>query len=491
MAVRVGFGKADLWGSWGADLPLADAVEVTAFAADNGGEDIALLLVADVCGMWPSTCERLRDATARRTGTARDRVAVYCTQNHGAPMEGPGVYDLDLWERRFCEAAEKAVQDLKPCSMAFVETTPQPSGVVRRRVRFGDAGRFSFFFGFELEPDGTARAAGLLNLALRGLCAGPEVTVRHPVFGEDARWQPCRRSLPAVPPDTFFENGRDPLIQGVFFRGIDGGPLGSIGRWAAHPVTANAFGSRGPAGHGADYPLYVRRRLEREFGGGAVFLTGPCGDQAPLVAEKSKELAERTGSRVAGTLLSALGQASWDRPDRVDAQSLSVSLPMRVDYPKSVEQARDLLAAARGRLLAARSNGESIRALKALSEEIERLRYTVDGHHYSWCGIPTEDLARGSVTHPLSCLRIGDVLITGLPGEPFGGFSVAARERVRHEAPSAHVIVAEECNGYLSYIPTADEYPEGGYGSAAAILAPEAEAVLLEATETLARRCLS
>ncbi len=54
----------------------------------------------------------------------------------------------------------------------------------------------------------------------------------------------------------------------------------------------------------------------------------------------------------------------------------------------------------------------------------------------------------------------------------------------------AHVLVAEECNGYLSYIPTADEYPLGGYGSAAAILAPESEAVLLEATESLARRCL-
>jgi hypothetical protein len=32
---------------------------------------------------------------------------------------------------------------------------------------------------------------------------------------------------------------------------------------------------------------------------------------------------------------------------------------------------------------------------------------------------------------------------------------------------------------YLSYIPGAEEYPRGGYGSAAAILAPEAEELLL------------
>ncbi|MBT4496876.1 MAG: hypothetical protein HOC74_04105 [Gemmatimonadetes bacterium] len=66
-------------------------------------------------------------------------------------------------------------------------------------------------------------------------------------------------------------------------------------------------------------------------------------------------------------------------------------------------------------------------------------------------------------------------MIAGLPGEPFGSYSL----KLRAAFPGLSLLVAEEGNGYLSYIPGAEEYPRGGYGSAAAILAPEAEELLL------------
>ena len=49
------------------------------------------------------------------------------------------------------------------------------------------------------------------------------------------------------------------------------------------------------------------------------------------------------------------------------------------------------------------------------------------------------------------------------------------------------LVVVEEANGYLSYIPAADEYEQGGYGSAAAILDPAAENVLLDRLGDLIR----
>lgn len=44
--------------------------------------------------------------------------------------------------------------------------------------------------------------------------------------------------------------------------------------------------------------------------------------------------------------------------------------------------------------------------------------------------------------------------------------------------------MTEEANGYLSYIPGAADYSKGGYGAAAAIVAPEAEEILLDEMTT-------
>lgn len=91
--VKVGFGRASLWKSWHTERPLADEIDVRAVVADSAAGRAAIA-VADVCGMWPSTCLRLRRAVAAQIGTAEERVGIFCTQNHGAPMEAPDLYDL-------------------------------------------------------------------------------------------------------------------------------------------------------------------------------------------------------------------------------------------------------------------------------------------------------------------------------------------------------------------------------------------------------------
>jgi hypothetical protein len=94
-----------------------------------------------------------------------------------------------------------------------------------------------------------------------------------------------------------------------------------------------------------------------------------------------------------------------------------------------------------------------------------------------------DDIASGSVTHPLFALRLGRTVIAGMPGEPFGKYSM----RLREACYDVKLVTAEQCNGYLSYIPTADQYPLGGYGVCAALLAPEAEEVFLREIPELVR----
>jgi hypothetical protein len=190
------------------------------------------------------------------------------------------------------------------------------------------------------------------------------------------------------------------------------------------------------------------------------------------------ELAQSLGTRVADLLCDGLTSARWQPVARLRAHSRSVSLPLRSDYPASMAAAREERERAR---LALRQTHD-LAGRKRLAEEIERLSYTVDDHHFSWCGFRPEE-ADGQVDHVLFGMALDQVAVIGLPGEPFGAYSA----RLRRPFTNAAVLVAEEGNGYLSYIPGAEDFADGGYGAAAAILAPEAEGVLLgEASRIIA-----
>ena len=484
-AGSIGFGRTSLRGTWATDLPLVDDIEVNAVVLRTGQGRPVALMNCDMLSMLPSTCLRIRDRVARTLDTTPEQIGVFCTQNHGVPLDSPVDFDLDRLVERFAEAAGQARREAQPAWMAYVEVAPRPAGVVKRRKRFNGMGCFTFYYGFDVRPDGKAGCAALLELALKGLMVGPEAAMRHP-YSASAQWPPLRDPLPPVPPDLTLDDPDDSLIQGIFFRTSDGRPLGSISRWAAHPITANIARHGKSVHHSADYPFYLRQALAREFGGGAVFFTGPCGDQAPLVGEKSRTLAERTGEQVGRHLLEALRTAIWQPVTAVHANSAWVELPVRDDYPHSMEQAKKALETIRREFHEVRASNvpDKWKRLKSLSDEIERLNYTAEGTHFSWTGITAETLAKGWVRHPLFALRIGDVALAGLPGEPFGAYSMELRKRC---AP-VRVMVAEECNGYLGYLPTATEFPLGGYGSNSAIFSPDSEALLVGSLASLINR---
>lgn len=65
----------------------------------------------------------------------------------------------------------------------------------------------------------------------------------------------------------------------------------------------------------------------------------------------------------------------------------------------------------------------------------------------------------------------------GLPCEPFADFSAEMRDRSCGDS----LIVAEECNGYLGYIPDEDDFAHGSYEVNAALFEPGAGRMLVEA----------
>ena len=109
-------------------------------------------------------------------------------------------------------------------------------------------------------------------------------------------------------------------------------------------------------------------------------------------------------------------------------------------------------------------------------------------YHVQWAENSVKRLKSGeeietSVTAHVQAIRIGDVAIVGLPGEPFNEIGRAVKEG----SVAPFTLFAGYSNGYVGYFPTAAEYPFGGYEPSYSHhntelleqVAPESEAILV------------
>lgn len=469
MTTKIGFGEVDLWGTWKAAAPICDEIVAHAFYVSDGTDQPAALVVADIGTIWPSLALDLRAAVAEEIGASPDRVGIFSTQNHGTPS-ACGLFDTKELAHRFVTAVRRARDGACEAQMAYAETCAVHEQVICRRISYSELGAFTFFFGYETTGNGYANAAELLRQAMHGLAGGDKCTRR---FFSNVPIGTSTVSVPDVPSGMAMQKADDNLIQSLFFKTPSGEPIGSISRWAAHPATSTGI----EGSPGGDYPVYVRRQLREAFGGAALFLTGPCGDQCSPVKRKSIENARILGTFVAGNIMNALAGAVWTPLDDFSATSKMVSLSFRKDMPVSCEAARCLRKSAEDEISTLVATGAHLSRIKTMAEKIEFLSYISENSMEEWTGITCRSAKSGNFEHPLFGLRLGNAVIAGLPGEPFGKYSV----NLRNEFPCYPVIVSEECNGYLSYFPTKSAYPDGGYEVCASFFAPDAEDVLLEA----------
>lgn len=479
--MKAGFGSSGLEHTWESPHPPVDEVGAHALVVIDDGGTPAAIVTSDLPLMWRSVAFRLRAAVAAAIGADVHRVGILCTQNHGGPfVRWDAPCDLDALDAAFADAAREALVAARPARVAYVEAEPSPPGLVNRRKRVEGLGVFTFWYGYDVREDGTAGCASLLEASLRGLATTEEIAPKRFEQACASAAEP-KVAIPALPADCTFDGPIDGLVQGLFFRTPDGEPIGSLARWAAHPVAGTGLS----AAPGGDYPVYIRRALAAAFGGKSLFLTGPCGNQCPVVGEKSVELARRTGETVAGHLVSELPHAEWEADPTVAAATGRIELPFRTDAPRSQGEADCRFAEARAALTQRREAGAPMREIKAMADRVEMLSYFAEGHETLWTGVTFDELAGGKTTVEPFALRVGRSVVLGMPSEPFATYS--RRLRAEFDGP---VITAEECNGYLSYIPTADEYPLGGYEVCAALVGPEADEVLTGGVGELVRKVM-
>jgi neutral ceramidase len=197
-----------------------------------------------------------------------------------------------------------------------------------------------------------------------------------------------------------------------------------------------------------DFPSFACCELEKERGTTAMFLNGCAGDVAPMQAFKGVEAARDEGRRIADTIRGALGNSRQSEVSGLRAASSRVHLPY-APLPSLRE------------LQSLRSDSETtVRSGERKQREVSRkLRVAFN----DWADCLARVIENKAPIEPVfaevQALRIGDLTLIGISGEPF----FATATRISKGSPAAHTWVLGYCNAYTGYLPTPHAFAEGGY----------------------------
>ncbi len=205
------------------------------------------------------------------------------------------------------------------------------------------------------------------------------------------------------------------------------GPLAVLVNWTAHPTFMDADDMM----FSGDWPGHMQRTIEALIGGDvtAFYYNGAQGDQAPTARPDSGgnwEKAERYGRELGIEVWKVWRSIRPRRASRLSYHLEPITLPERVPHP-------DFMKTGGAEYGLTEANIRGI---------VERLTPTA--------------------THSTS-VRLGDLLILGMPGELAASLGDELKSRVRTELGLRHVVIGGLADEWTSYVLSPEEYRKGGY----------------------------
>ena len=442
--LHVGFGRVNITPSMGTPiggyyvLRLADHVkdELEANAvAFSLGETKAILINADISGLFSQFSEPLCQYISEKTGVPADHIFINCTHTHTGPEvnlnrkivpEKQEEY-FQFFRTRMADAAMFALNDLKPAKMGWA---------------VGQAPGIAFVRRFRMKDGSTRTNPGINN---------PDVLA--PIGDVDERVGVLR----------FDREGGETIV------------LANIG---IHPDTVGGCGISG------DWPAFTRRIFEKTVENTRVVLLNGCqGDvnhvnTAPAPGQNNDLTmdfddcmrgyghAKHMGMTVAGAVMQVYSKVAYIPADSLHVMKQVVEHPSNMPAPEDMPEAHrinNLHLAGKDSELP--YEGMMLTTIVAEAERMVQLEH----------GPAKFDLCMGVLT-------IGNVALAGIPGEPFTTIGRAIKN-----APGWDLVMPMCCtNGYEGYFPTMDAYLEGGYEARSSIFkAGVAEAVAENAIRML------
>ena len=276
-------------------------------------------------------------------------------------------------------------------------------------------------------------------------------------------------------------------VDVIGFDDVNGDPVATIVGYACHPTIL------GPENRllSPDYPGHMRKTVEEIIGGRCLFFQGFAGNQGPIhtfvgdveVARKAGKILGLEASKVrmsmdpfereeklveiipAGADLGMYEDVAISEPnDDLLINNAYIDLPT-MDFPP-YEEASEIYNNALEELKKARESG-NVEEIKKMVSKVKRANFTRKNSSRS---------EGGKVNIWIQTIKIGDIILQGLPLEPFMEFS----NKIKSLNPDKKIFWSGYTNGWLGYLPTAKAYEEGGYETRNTPLSPESEEIIID-----------
>lgn len=228
-------------------------------------------------------------------------------------------------------------------------------------------------------------------------------------------------------------------------RGDNGAPLAVVVNYSCHPTSLNHSNRQVTA----DYPGLVCSRIEEATGATTLFLMGAIGDVGPVT--RGEETLVTIGNAVADAVLAALPAVTANEFERIETAGEEVALPL---LPLPDRAGWNNLR-----------SGYETAALAAEAEKNEgaaKIQWAL----LQWSERMFEKMQDGelqsSVAAEIQLIRVGDVVIVGVPGEYFVELGLQIKQALK-EAGAKLVMICGFANGNVGYIPARRAYAHGGY----------------------------
>mgnify|MGYP001063041862 CR=1 FL=1 len=380
---------------------------------ENDGKRLALV-TTDLLGVRPDFVEKVTADLERAIGLRPEELVLHCTHCHSGPDVTAIIHEplrhpyMDELVEKLSRLVQDAASSLRPAT------------------------------------------AGWAMGSLEGVCTNRRIRVAG---GK------VRMNWESVPESEIVGRGPiDPDLGVLRVDDADGKALAAVVHYTCHP----AIISPAPRQISADYPGIVSRMIERLWGGGitALFFNGAFGNinhimqaqdfdamSVGTASSRPFEEAERVGQPIAWEALRLLpGIRTADQPIGSAAEVLFMK--NRKPPVADIDEARAVVAREKARMEAARGRGDEREASAA------HIDMTYAEH---WIRLFESAEEESAIT--LTAVRIGDLGIACIAGEPFVEIGFAIKEG----SPFEKTWVLGNTNGYTGYMPTEESFSQGGY----------------------------
>ena len=417
--LQAGFNRIDvtpMLGMWldGYFIPryadgVLDALELNTVALSCGEEKV-LFLSVDNAGIKRGSVADIKKSITEATGVPAEAIYIHGTHTHTGPIINKDT-EVELEKeyyqtivRRMTDSARMALDDLKPAKLGW--------GI-------GNAPNIAFVRRFRMKDGSVKTNPGVNN---------PDIL--EPIGEIDERVSVIRID----------REGADTLVMMSF---------------GNHPDVV------GGCKYSADWPGFARRTVEKVLPNTkCVFFNGCQGDLNHVnvhptggylndmfidfddVARGYKH-AEYMGRVITGGVLQAFDKVKYVDVDSIKCKQRTINVPSNMPKPEDMAEAyriNELHQAGKDSELP--YEGMMLTTVVAEAERMIRLEHGPESFEMELTGI-----------------AIGDIVMLGIPGEPFMGVSKVLK------ATEGWELVVPTCitNGYEGYFPLYDAYEQGGY----------------------------